>query len=293
MSGSAAESPAARPSPQRRVPVVLAAVVAALLAPWSAQAELMLFPTRVVFERNQRAAQVELINQGKAPETYRISLVNRRMTENGEITAVEAADDGQQFADPMLRFSPRQVTIAPGSSQTVRLLLRKPAELAPGEYRSHLQFDRVADSSESTSVEQQASAESNRVGVTITALIGASIPVIVRNGETQASVTLSDVALEPRAGDAPPTLAFQIHREGNRSVYGDLAVLFTARGGSPVEISKAGGVAVYVPNAVRRARMPLQLPPGAGLSGGTLRVVYRERADAGGKTLAESSIAVP
>ncbi len=190
----------------------------------------------------------------------------------------------------MLRYSPRQVTIAPGSSQTVRMLLRKPAELAPGEYRSHLQFDRVADSSPGNSVDSAADAGGDKVGVVITALVGASIPVIVRQGETQATVTLAQLALEPRGADAAPSLAFQILREGNRSVYGDLAVTFTPRGGTPLEVAKAGGVAVYVPNPMRRARMPLQLPAGVALAGGSLRLSYRERADSGGKLLAEQTL---
>jgi hypothetical protein len=264
-----------------------------LIATAAAHADLMLFPTRIVFDKNQRAAQVELINRGRAPETYRISLVNRRMTEDGEIRNADTAEAGEQFADTMLRYSPRQVTIAPGSSQTVRMLLRKPADLAPGEYRSHLQFDRVADATPDNSVEGDADAGASKVGVVITALVGASIPVIVRQGETDARVTLAQLAFQPAAADAGPSLAFQIQREGNRSVYGDLAVTFTPRGGAPVEVAKAGGVAVYVPNPLRRARLPLQLPPGATLAGGTLRLSYRERADAGGKLLAESSLVLP
>jgi hypothetical protein len=270
----------------------LAAATLLIAAP-VVRADLMLFPTRIVFDKNQRAAQVELINQGKTPETYRISVVNRRMTEDGEIKSADSAEAGEQFADAMLRYSPRQVTIAPGSSQTVRMLLRKPADLAPGEYRSHLQFDRVADATPESSVEGQPDAEASKVGVVITALVGASIPVIVRQGETDARVTLAQLAFQPAAADAGPGLSFQIQRDGNRSVYGDLAVTFTPRGGAPIDIGKAGGVAVYVPNPLRRARLPLQLPPGTAVAGGTLRLSYRERADAGGKLLAESSLVLP
>jgi hypothetical protein len=266
---------------------------AMLMAPLAARADLMLFPTRIVFDKNQRAAQVELINQGLTAETYRISVVNRRMTDNGEITAADTPGEGEQFADAMLRYSPRQVTIAPGSSQTVRMLLRKPADLAPGEYRSHLQFDRVADPVGNTSVETQADSDGKRVGVVLTALVGASIPVIVREGSTQASVTLAQLAFDARAKESPPILAFEIHRDGNRSIYGDLIVTFTPRGGAPIDAAKAGGVAVYVPNAFRRMRMALQIPAGTSLSGGTLRVVYRERADTGGKSLAEASTVLP
>ena len=264
-----------------------------LLAASAARADLMLFPTRIVFDKNQRAAQIELINRGRAPETYRISLVNRRMTEDGEIKSADSAEPGEQFADAMLRYAPRQVTIAPGSSQTVRMLLRKPADLASGEYRSHLQFDRVADATPDSSIEGEADANGGKVGVVITALIGASIPVIVRQGETEAHVTLAELAFQPATADVGSSLAFQIQRDGNRSVYGDLAVTFTPRGGAAVEVGRAGGVAVYVPNPRRRARLPLQLPPGAALAGGTLKLSYRERADAGGKLLGEASLVLP
>jgi fimbrial chaperone protein len=261
-----------------------------LVAAQPARADLMLFPTRIVFDKNQRAAQLELINQGKTPETYRLSLVNRRMGETGEITAADVPAPGEQFADSMVRFSPRQVTIAPGSSQTVRMLLRKPADLAAGEYRSHLQIDRIADPVGSGSIE--AAGDASKIGVTLTALVGASIPVIVRQGETEARVTLTQLALIP-AGAEPPLVAFQIDREGNRSVYGDLLVTFTPPGGTPLDVAKAGGVAVYVPNPLRNARMPLRVPEGTRLSGGTLRISFRERSETGGKLLAEASIVVP
>ena len=280
------------PSRRRQLRAWLAAATLLLAAP-AVRADLMLFPTRIVFDKNQRAAQVELINQGRTPETYRISIVNRRMTEDGEIKSADTPEAGEQFADTMLRFSPRQVTIAPGSSQTVRMLLRKPADLATGEYRSHLQFDRVADATPEDSVEAAADGSAGKVGVVITALVGASIPVIVRQGETDAHVALAQLALQPASADAGPLLTFEIRREGNRSVYGDLAVTFTPRGGTPIDVAKAGGVAVYVPNAVRRARLPLQLPPGATLAGGTLRLSYRERADTGGKLIAESTLVLP
>ncbi len=271
----------------------LAAVSLLALVP-SAWADLMLFPTRIVLDKNQRAAQVELINQGKEPETYRINIVNRRMSETGEFAAVETPGPGEQFADPMLRYSPRQVTIPPGGSQTVRILLRKPAELPAGEYRSHLQFDRVADSTEGTSVESAGKRSENQIGIVINALVGASIPLIVRHGDTHALVTFTDLALIPKgAENESDVLAFVINREGNRSVFGDLVVTFTPPGGAPVEVAKAGGAAVYVPNALRRARIPFRVPTGATLKGGTVRIVYRERQDSGGKVLAEATIKAP
>jgi fimbrial chaperone protein len=267
--------------------------LAALMSSQAVLADLTLFPTRIVLESNQRAAQVELMNSGTAPETYRISLVNRRMGEFGEFIALSEAGPGDLFADPMLRYSPRQVTIAPGSSQTVRIIVRKPADLASGEYRSHLQFDRVAEVAAATSIEQAATPSDQSVGVVITALIGASIPVIVRHGATEAGVTLTRLELVPAAASAAPVLNFQLERTGTRSVFGDLNVTFTPEGGSPVALASAGALAVYVPNVVRRARMMLQVPPGLVLARGRVQLQYRERTEAGGKVLALATLALP
>ena len=76
-----------------------------------AHADLMLFPTRVVFDKELRSAQVELVNQGSKPETYRISLVNRRMGESGEFMAITEAGPGEQFADEMGRDTHAGVSV--------------------------------------------------------------------------------------------------------------------------------------------------------------------------------------
>jgi P pilus assembly chaperone PapD len=263
----------------------------------SAWADLSIFPTRIVLEKNQRSAQVELMNNGTEPLTYRINLVNRRMGENGELIEIDQTIEGELFADPLLRFSPRQVQIQPGSSQIVRILVRKPAELLVGEYRSHLQFDRLPQAGGATSIENSQKSDNQEIGVVITALVGASIPVILRHGDTQASVSLSKLKLEwsgnSAATSAAPELMFTMNRSGTRSVFGDLMATFTARNGATVELAKMGGVAVYVPNALRRVRMPLTLPKGVDTSGGTLKLVYRERADAGLRVLAEAVLAFP
>lgn len=259
-----------------------------------ARADLMLFPTRVVFEQNVRAMQVELINNGKESATYRITLVNRRMNETGAFLPAEQAQPGERFAHELVRYSPRQVVLAPGGGQTIRIAVRKPADLPVGEYRSHLQFDRVPDPAADTGiVAAAAGAAPAGVGVELKMLIGASIPVIVRHGETGAALRMSRVELvQPEAGE-PPAVSVDLHRTGNASAYGDLAATFTPAGGAPQQVGKAGGVAVYVPNALRRMRLELKPPTGLALTRGTLRVSYRERPEAGGKLLAEAAIDVP
>ncbi len=260
----------------------------ALCAP--ARAELMLHPTRIVFEQNQRAAQIELINNGTRPASYRIALVNRRMTDAGQFEPADSPGPGERFADSMLRYSPRQITLQPGTAQTVRVMLRKPAELAEGEYRSHLLFDKLPDAEGENSIEQRG--QNSGIGVVVNALVGASVPVIVRHGKVDASVKLSGLAVQYDA-TRRPLLAMRFEREGGSSVYGDVSVSFTPRGGKTHTVGQVGGIAVYTPNRVRQAALPLQLPAGVSLAAGSLEVVFRERPEAGGRQLAQASIALP
>ena len=265
-----------------------------LLGAQAAWADLMLYPTRVELENKQRAAQVELVNRGSKPETYRISIVNRRMTETGEIVEVKEALPGEQFASQMLSYSPRQVTLQPGLGQTVRISARKPADLPPGEYRSHLQFDRVADAEGQSSLEAMAKPEEGQIAIVLQALVGASIPVIVRHGDTAATATLDGLKVEPGTDkNRTPMLVFAIRRDGNRSVYGDLVAEFAAAGAKPVEVARVAGVAVYVPNALRQARMPMKLPEGMSLTNGTLTLRFSTRPDAGSKLMAQATLALP
>ena len=262
-----------------------------LLLSCSAQAELMLHPTRIVFDKNTRAAQVELINNGTKPASYRITLVNRRMTDAGQFEPADTLREGERFADGMLRYSPRQVTLQPGTAQTVRIMLRKPADLAEGEYRSHLLFDKLPDAEGSTSIENRG-ADGGQIGVMMNALVGASMPVIVRHGSVGATVSLAGLALQKDAAKHP-LLVMRFEREGAASVYGDVSVTYTPRGGKPQELAQVGGIAVYSPNKLRQAALPLQLPKGVQLSGGTIDVLYRDRPEAGGKLLAQASLNLP
>lgn len=263
-----------------------------LLLPFAVSAQLMVHPTRIVLEKNQRAQQLEVINNSNEPATYTIALVNRRMGVNGEFADAESPAAGEQFADAMLRYSPRRVTLAPGDSQVVRIMVRKPTGLAAGEYRSHLLFVKLPDPVGRNSIETPDEA-ARGIAVTLTALVGVSIPVIVREGATSVSVSLANLAVTASAA-GHLVLSMDLQRSGNQSAYGDLVVSFAPAGrGAAQEIGRAGGLAVYTPNALRQVRLPLTLPAGLRLANGALRVSYQERPEQGGGLLAEASLSIP
>ncbi len=242
-------------------------------------------PTRIVFEGRLRSAELTLINMGSEPATYRISLVRMRMLDNGAIEEIGDPLPGEAFADSFVRFSPRQVDLEPGATQTVRMQLRKPATLPPGEYRSHLVFRALPP------VEPEDPASGVRgVRIALRPVFGAAIPVIVRHGETAANVTMG--GLEVRRTADGPVLALDLRRAGNRSVYGDLTVIYTPPDGRSRNVGGMRGLAVYVPNPVRHVLVPLHTDPGEAWAAGTLRVTYEEVADEP-ELLAEGELRLP
>ncbi len=252
----------------------------------------MVYPTRLVLENSQRFGQLEIVNNSGRTVTYRITLVNRRMDENGRFMAAESAAAGELFADSMLSYSPRRVTLAAGAGQVIRLMIRKPAGLAAGEYRSHLLFSEQAEPTGQSSAAPPAEGAAD-IGVSLTALVGISIPVIMRVGETAATVTLGNLALSSAAADQQPSLSVDVQRSGTQSCYGDLSASFTPAGGVALIIGRTNGVAVYTPNALRHVTIPLSPPTGTALANGTVTVSYRERPEHRAAPAVEASLSLP
>ncbi|MEO8505738.1 MAG: molecular chaperone [Acidobacteriota bacterium] len=273
---------------------MLAAIILSLVSGTSTRAQggpgdLLITPTRLVFEGRQRTAEITLVNTGSAAATYRIGFVNLRMNDQGGTAEIAAADavPGEQFSEALIRFSPRQVTLEPKVVQTVRMQLRLPADLAPGEYRSHLLFRAIPAATPAAPA-----AQPTGFSVQLTAIYGISIPIIVRHGETSAKVTLDGLTLSPAtAADPMQSLQFWMRRVGNQSVFGNLTVTFVPATGAPQVVAFANGVAVYSPNTARRAAMALRLPSGAIPQHGRLHLAYTE-VEKDNATIAEADLPV-
>lgn len=255
--------------------------------------DLMITPTRVVFEGRTRTAEVVLIHRGTQRATYRLSFQKMRMNENGSLEEIKTPGPNDRFAEDMIRYSPRRIVLDPGQPQTVRLLLRKPRNLEPGEYRSHFLIRALPPKDAGTNIES-VERKPGEISVQLTMIYGVSIPVIVRHGDLSAKAALEDLALAPpRDGETGKGLSLRVKRAGTKSIYGDFDVTFTRQDGDAIPIGLMRGVAVYTPNESRNLRIPLNPPEGVSLANGRLRVTYRQPPDSGGAVLAEHEIAIP
>ncbi len=255
-------------------------------APPSSIQDLLVTPTRVVFEGEMRTAELALVNRSNIVHTYALSFVQCRMSETGEIKEINTttpAGPDDHFADSLVRFSPRRVILEPRQVQMVRMMLRKPADLTEGEYRSHLSFRLIPNTENAIKPDSV----SRGIQIKLIPIYGVTIPVIVRHGSQKATTRLSALRFNAK------TLYFTIEREGSCSTYGDLIVQWKGRDGKLVAVGAMNGVAVYTPNPKRTVSLDLSPPKGVELRGGELIVRYVGKENDTEQLIAEGQIAVP
>jgi P pilus assembly chaperone PapD len=239
----------------------------------NAQGNLLLTPRRVVFEGSKRSEEINLANIGHDTASYVISFVQIRMKEDGTFENVSTPDSGQNFADKNLRFFPRTVRLGPNEAQTIKVQLMRPAELQPGEYRSHIYFRAIPNDKPLGEVDSKSD---TTVAVKLIPIFGISIPAIIRVGEPDVAVAMSDVKYQ-LINDTTPTVTITLNRNGKMSVYGDLTIDHISSYGKVTRVGTANGLAVYSPTAKRKVGIKLEKYVGADLSSGKLRIMYTDQ----------------
>lgn len=267
-------------------------------------ADLNIAPKRVVFDAASRTATVYVFNQGAEPATYMLDLVDQVMTPDGRIEPVEEArlnpaDAGLaeklRSAKPLVTFTPRRVTLAGGESQAVRIRISRPADLAAGEYRTHLVVTAAPPKDAGLTADQVAAGDAGKgVSVRVIALFSLSIPVIVRQGaaDARAGIDAAEVTLsgQPKTSAEPASLSLDLVRKGASSLYGDLEVR-ALKGDKPGDVlGQIRGLGVYPEVDHRRVRVPLSRAP---QPGERLTVTYKDEDAQAGATLATAVITAP
>lgn len=207
-------------------------------------------PTRVVVEGN-RGGQVMIYNSSTETVSYRIEAVDLSIDENGQHTPAEG-DVPAWSALPHIRYAPRQVTLAPGQRQAIKIIAR-PAQGTPaGELRSHMRFSSiplVAPVDDTPAPEDE---NGNRtVEVSVGMDFRVTIPVLLRIGDTTGGAAIEKVILNADASNR--TAQVTIARTGTRSDYGTIRLL--AADGSVVGLLRG----VSVPPPLARRNFPVQV----------------------------------
>ena len=243
----------------------------------------------MTFDANERSASVYVFNQGDAPATYTVELVDRVMRPDGQIVAAADSPDvgAPRSAAAFIQHTPRRVTLQPRESQVIRLRLRPPATGESAEYRTHLTVTALPPEDAGFTATQAASPGSDEVSLQVIALFSVSIPLIVREGETDVRADISAPVRLPAAENAPNgALQLDLVRRGANSVYGDIDV-YAGRGARERLVAVVRGVAVYPEIERRTVIVPLAEPVAADEP---IRVVYKDDDTRPGTTLATAAV---
>ena len=177
---------------------------------------------RIVLDDSQRRTDLRLINNSDDFGSYRVQLVDMEMDENGQLKPTESYE---YSAKQLVRVGPRlSKNVSPNAYQKLRVRAR--GAKAPGEYRSHLLIE-----------EMLPPYQGDVQGMVMRPNLKVIIPVFVVSGELTGSVSADAFAWDAKEKQ----LNFTLKREGNRSMFGNIAIA-TADG---VEVFRRNGVGIY------------------------------------------------
>jgi len=261
--------------------VAIAAMAISSAPVQAAGGDLLVAPTRIVLD-GKRGTEIILNNIGSEPATYRISLELRRMTADGRLDVItpEQANEIEKAAKAMIRYAPRRVTLPPNQPQAIRLGIRPPQDLPDGEYRAHLLFRAIP---KVRAVTEQSS-PTGGFSISLTPIYGITIPVIIRQGNLQATAGIANARIEQT--EYGKAFVFDLSRAGNRSTYGEIRVL---KQGQSKPVLVARGIAIYPEISGRSVSLPIPDEVAAELNG-AITVEYYEPENSGGGLIARSQM---
>jgi len=233
-------------------------------------AALIITPTHLVMEGRERMVQVVLVNNGASTNTYRLEWQQLNQVEGkGGYIEVDG-DDGKLYLKDFAVFSPRQITLGPGEKQTVRVGIRRPADLPDGEYRSHLNF-RITDRQDPVTPSDNLKENETRVAARV--LASYSIPAIYRKGEYDVNITIGQPSFDVNPKTGKMIINLPVSRSGNHGVIGLVEVFHTPIGGQETRVASLANANLFTDITQRTFRI---LSNVEGLSAGTMRVVFNK-----------------
>lgn len=265
---------------------ILCASLIVLLTSQTTWANLLINPTRVEFNPSSRTADVTLINISQVTTTYRLEWAEKKAKPGGGYIDLSAnAATTFPIASSMLRFSPKQVTLKPGERQTVKLAIRRPQNLAAGEYRSHLAFKALPPRTAEEGLQPQAAS------TVVNIVLHFAIPIVIQQGELDYNLALNNAKIIYKPAQKDGSVELTLSRSGMHSVIGHISAYWTPNGGQERLIAKIGDYNSWpelTNNTASLAWVGADFAP----ADGKLRVVYEGVKEFRGKTFFDKTFTI-
>ncbi len=182
---------------------------------------------RIYMDEDNRETSFVIFNREVESQECNLRLRHNNFDQEGKMTTLPDDVIPANSAVDWIRFSPKKFTLTPSNSQTLRFAMRRRANAEDGEYRSYLTIDCGVE----PTPEELAKARVN-----VRPRLLHNVPIIVRVGKLDAKVSVEDIQVR---GDS---VQFTIVRVGQRSIYGDVA-LVNKRTGEKIDFQT--GFSIY------------------------------------------------
>lgn len=257
-----------------------------VVVPGAVFANVMISPIYIIFSDRDRSAEVTLFNTSSTSNVYRLAWTYKRQKEDGSYTNLVGPLDAAHDPATFMRFSPRQVMLPPGAKQKIRIQLQKPADLPDGEYRMHLELQRLPN------MDSVKSTQEKDIQMHLNVFLGISMPVIVRQGVYDARTEIVDARFVTRkvteGGSGKPELMVKVTRTGKHGTYGRLRA-FWQHDGQEEQVGALNNFSIYAENPDRIGYVQLSLDS---IPSGALRIVYEGDGPQRGKIYTEQTIRI-
>ncbi|MFK7840158.1 MAG: molecular chaperone [Bdellovibrionales bacterium] len=243
----------------------------------SAFAQLLITPLQVVMEERQRSTTIVLVNTGDRSNTYRLKWEQFvQVDELGGYAPIEEKDkygvvlsENYRNLKDFAVFTPRQITLAPNEKQTMRVAVRRPADLPDGEYKSHLKFQVLPDNSDGGVRQDNSLEDKVRFGARVNASF--SIPVVYRVGEYDVNVEIQQPEFSVNEKSGTLNIKVPVKRSGMHGVIGLIEAYYRPKDGNEVLIGSVSNSNLFPELNVRNITVPTSQ---FGFNPGNLRLVF-------------------
>lgn len=234
-------------------------------------AQLLITPLQVVMEGRDRSAQIVLINTSDTTNTYKIEWIQYTQIDGpgGYIPTDETLKGDTRYLKDFAVFTPRQITLDPGDKQTVRVAVRRPADLADGEYRSHLKFRILTSLKERNTTFDGRQLKDDEISLGVQVAASYTIPVVYRVGAYDSTISIGQPSFETK-GNGTLQIKIPLQREGLHGVISEAQVFHTPTGGDRTLIGALGNANLFSEIDQRFVNVSTQV---TGLTPGDLEIV--------------------
>ena len=233
---------------------------------------LFVAPHRVLIPDGEATAVLSVANNSDVPRRYDLTMVDQVMGENG---ITERKDTFEYSLKRMVKFVPRRFSLKPNEKQAVRVMVRRPRDLADGDYHSHLLFREVPLSvKDKRDLQKERKETEKKATFEIRTLYGVAVPIVVQQGKIESDVSLGDVVLGKSEKHADlKQLNVSFNRTGNAEAVGYLSAQYEKAGQEAVPIVEGQWVRLYREvDLVKKSFVLSNLPPNA--QGGKIVVTF-------------------